>query len=93
MALVDANLQFICIDAGAYGRNSDEAIFASSNLGKGITQDQLNLLPDEPLPAAQELGPLPYVVVGDEAFPLHRRIMRPYPGRKLTQEQNIFNYR
>lgn len=93
MAMVDANLQFICIDAGAYGRNSDGGIFASSNMGKGITRDQLNFPPDQPLPGAPELGPLPYVVVGDEAFPLHRRIMRPYPGRKLTHEQNIFNYR
>ena len=93
MALVDANLQFICIDAGAYGRNSDGGIFAKSNLGQGITREMLNLPPDQPLAEAPELGPLPYVAVGDEAFPLHRNIMRPYPGKRLTHEEHVFNYR
>ena len=26
---------------------------------------------------------LPYVIVGDEAFPLKNYMMRPYPGRQL----------
>ena len=37
LALVDAHLQFLAIDVGAYGRNSDGEIFANSNLGKAIT--------------------------------------------------------
>ena len=79
--LVDAYLQFICIDAGAHGRNSDGGIFSNSSLGKGILHDQLHFPADAPLLDAPEFGPMPYVIVGDEAFPLNKCIMRPYPGK------------
>lgn len=36
MALVDAHYNFIAIDVGAYGRNSDGGIFIYSKLGKGL---------------------------------------------------------
>ena len=36
----------------------------------------------QPLPGTS--GPdLPYVIVGDEAFPLRENLLRPYPGRNL----------
>nr|CAI5840915.1 unnamed protein product [Callosobruchus analis] len=36
LALVDANYRFISVDVGAYGKNSDGGIFASSNMGKAL---------------------------------------------------------
>lgn len=36
LALVDAECNFISVDFGAYGKNSDGAIFRDSNLGKGL---------------------------------------------------------
>lgn len=35
----------------------------------------------------------PYVIVGDDAFPLGRNLMKPYPGRDLSVEKTIHNYR
>ena len=93
MAVVDANLRFIAIDVGAYGRNSDGGIFANSNLGKATAKNALNFPEDAPLPTSGHLGPVPYVFVADEAFPLQRHLMRPFPGRGCTEEQKIYNYR
>ncbi|KAG5888933.1 hypothetical protein JTB14_006301 [Gonioctena quinquepunctata] len=36
---------------------------------------------------------IPFVIAADAAFPLTTHIMKPYPFRKLTNEQRIFNYR
>ena len=37
---------------------------------------------------------MPFVLVGDEAFPLQRHLMRPFPRRNvLANTQKIYNYR
>ena len=93
MALVDANLKFIGIDVGAPGRFSDGGIFSNSNLGKGFLNGRFVLPQREPLPEAEHLGSLPYVLVADEAFPLKDCIMRPYLGRGQSHVQRVYNYR
>ena len=94
LAMVDAFYRFIYVDIGSYGKQSDAGIFGHSNLGKALQRpDSLNLPADCVIEGAEDLGPLPYVVVGDEAFPLQRHVMRPYPGRQATFEQNTYNYR
>ena len=49
------------------------------------------------LPPDENLGgiPLPYIVIGDKAFPLNKYLMRPYPrsARRLSKAERIFNYR
>ena len=93
LALVDAFLNFIYIDTGSYGRNSDGVIFAHSSLGKALYANKLNLPPDSPFVDLPNQGTMPYVMVADEAFPLTRHIMRPYPGRKCGEKEQLFNYR
>ena len=87
------NYQFICIDIGSYGKNSDGGIFAHSKLGKALSDNLLNLPPDAPIEGAEQLGPVPYVVVGDEAFPLQKHVMRPFPGRGCPPDQQAYNMR
>ncbi len=53
----------------------------------------LHLPPDRPLPGADHRGPQPHVFVADEAFPLRKNLMRPFPRRTLTRERRVFNYR
>ena len=38
-------------------------------------------------------GALPYFFIGDDAFALASNLMKPFPTRKLSATQRIFNYR
>lgn len=93
MALVDADYYFVAVDIGSYGSNSDGGIFAKSLLGQGLATKQLNLPALVVLPGGSLFGPMPYAVVGDEAFPLKTYLLRSYPRINLPIDKRIFNYR
>ncbi|KAE9522164.1 hypothetical protein AGLY_017424 [Aphis glycines] len=92
MAVVDAEYSFISIDVGSYGKESDSTIFKNCPFGKKLYAGLLNLPAPVVLPNTDNF-PQPFVVIGDEAFGLHKNLLRPYPGRGLTQKRKIFNYR
>ena len=55
---------------------------------------QVNLPEPTTLIGEQSQEPLPYMLVGDEAFPSRPYLMRPIPGRSMTNDaQRIYNYR
>lgn len=91
MAAVDANYKFIYANVGAQGRVSDAGLFAHSDLRKAMDQSLLNVPPPEPLPNSSAV--VPYMFVGDEAYPLRTDLMKPYPFRQMDHDQRIFNYR
>lgn len=92
MAVVDANLRFIVINVGAYGKEGDSTVFRDSPLGKKLYSSTLNFPPHACLPGTAE-NPQPYVIVGDEAFKLHTNLLRPFPARGLTPCRRVYNYR
>ena len=91
LALVGANKRFLAVDVGQYGRVSDGNVFANSNIAMRLARQNFGLPPDENLVGV----PLPYIVIGDEAFPLKKYLMRPYPrsARRFSEAERIFNYR
>lgn len=91
LALVDADYRFIAVDVGGYGKNSDGGIFSDSNIGKKLKNGTFGMPKDRPV--IENGKALPYVIVGDEAFPCKTYLMRPYPGRGLSEDKKIFNYR
>ena len=91
LAICDAHYKFIMVDIGDAGRHSDGGILSNSEFGKALERNSLFLPPDRPLPGMSTF--VPYVVVGDEAFPLKNHMMRPHPGKNLTDAQSIYNYR
>ena len=51
------------------------------------------LLPEKKL-LPKTMGPqIPFVFVGDKAFSLQQHMMRPFPGKLLSQQKKIFDYR
>ncbi|XP_046735632.1 protein ALP1-like [Diprion similis] len=89
MAACDAKYKFTMANVGALGSDNDAGIFGKTEFGKALLNGQLNLPPDTQLPNSNVT--FPHFFVGDEAFPLYKSLMRPYPGRQLTQEKSIFN--
>jgi hypothetical protein len=74
-------------DGHAWGRCSlKQALHNAEN-----TLKSLNLLQLRPLPGSTK--PIPFVLTGDEAFPLSKHMIQPYPRRNLTVEERIANFR
>ncbi|XP_042859121.1 protein ALP1-like [Penaeus japonicus] len=91
LAIVDANYKFLYVDIGAKGRASDAGVWDKCTLRECIERPQLQIPPFEKLPYTNTKAPC--VVVGDDVFPLKTHLMKPYPGRNITKEHTIFNYR
>lgn len=91
LALVNANYQFLFVDIGRNGRMHDSTVFRESVLFQQLSSGALNLPEPCSLPGDNIL--LPYAIIADDAFPLKSNIMKPYPGRNLTYEKKVFNYR
>lgn len=91
LALVDADCNFIAVDVGAYGKSSDGGVLSKSKFGKALQQGTLNIPGSSTLPNSETQAP--YVIVGDEAFPLKTYLMRPYPGDNLDDRKRHYNYR
>lgn len=93
MAWTDADYKFVHIDVGAYGSSSDSEIFKSSQMGKLLIENRLNIPSGQHLPYDDNGPVMPFYVVGDEAFGLSSHILRPYSKKNLDYAKRIFNYR
>ena len=97
LAIVDYDYKFIFTDVGCQGRvEYIETVYF-------IVRPNENLLespPDKSLPVsnnpyydAKNTEPMPYVFLGDDAFPLGKHCLKPYSQSGLTPIKRIFSYR
>jgi hypothetical protein len=91
LAIVDADYNFLYVDVGSAGRSNDSGVFCNSKLYELLEINQLGVPPPKPLPGRDVS--VPYVIVGDDAFPLKNYLLKPYPNRQLNVDKRIFNYR
>lgn len=92
LGICDSNYCFTYIDVGAYGRNSDSAVFKDSIFWKKLEANQVSIPSWKPLPDTSE-PLLPHVLVADEGFGLSEHVVRPYSRKNLNYNKKIFNYR
>ncbi|XP_024085617.1 protein ALP1-like isoform X2 [Cimex lectularius] len=90
-AVADANYKFLTVDIGAYGKQSDGGTFRETKLCKNLMTVPHNWPKPKEIPGTTTYAP--FVLVGDEAFPLMENLMRPFPGTALTEDRRRFNKR
>ncbi|XP_037918449.1 putative nuclease HARBI1 [Hermetia illucens] len=78
LAVADAKYKFSYIDVGAYGSEGDAGVFSSSKLGKAMANESLPVPPDAKIHDKR----LPFFFVGDDAFPLGKRLIKPYVPKR-----------
>ena len=98
LVLVSSDYKLIFIDVGCQGRISDGGVFRNTELYNRLVSDELNL-PD-PMELQNpvwnftgESMSTPFVLVGDEAFPLNKHLMKHYAKIELDDSKKKFNYR
>lgn len=92
LAIVDSNYRFLYVHVGSYGKDCDSSIFKNSQFWKELTENRLNSPASRPLHDDLETE-VPFVIIGDEGFGLHEKLLRPFGGTHLDRSKRIFNYR
>lgn len=89
LAICDANKNFIYVDIGAYGGQSDGGVLSNSSFGKRLDSNGINFPQPTPLPGLSST--FPYFIIADAAFPLKNQIQKPYGGRNLDDVKTSYN--
>ncbi|XP_034093370.1 uncharacterized protein LOC117560564 [Gymnodraco acuticeps] len=93
MALVDADYKFLWIDVGSDGSSNDASIYNGSELKEGLeSPNNIFNLPEEKSLPGDDV-PVPYYIVGDNAFGINKSLMNPFLIRNMEHHDRIFNYR
>ena len=87
LAVTDADGKLIVVDTGSCGGNSDAGVFNSSNFGKALAENKLDI--PQPGQVLETDIIIPHTFVADHVFPLSEHIMKPFSHR----QKEIFNLR
>lgn len=92
LAIVNAEYNFIYADVGCQGRISDGGVFNNTHFKQQLESNGLQLPQSCPLPG--RTIPVPYCIIGDEAFQLSVNMMKPFSGlHDKGSKERIYNYR
>ena len=89
--VTDSESRFIVKDIGVYGKQSDCGTFSAATLYHFL-EDSESTLPKSA--SFQGSGrEMPFVILGEEAYPLKTYLMKPFARKDLSCEECVFNYR
>ena len=91
LAVCDSKYNFLLVDIGDAGRQSDGSVYANSDLGFAIDNGLLTLPSPKRIGKSKEM--YPFVFLADDAFGLKTSLITPYPGTNLQENKQIFTYR
>lgn len=91
LGIVNANYEFIYVNAGTNGSISDGGVFNHTSFHEKLLSKQLHLPGPSILLSSDEVAP--YCLVADSAFAINENLLKPYPQKNLTHDKRIYNYR
>ena len=91
MALADASYKFLYVDVGAEGGAGDAGTWFRCGLNSAIEDNRVGFPEDRPLP--NDDTPIPFHIVGDDAFALKPWLMKPYSHHSQLHQERIYSYR
>ena len=91
LAVCDAKYCFTLLDIGGVGSTNDASILSESDIGRLFEESPSSF--SVPSHSSHGHKTLPYVIVGDDIFPLKPWLMKPFSGRNVEECYRVFNYR
>ena len=90
-SLTQTKRRFTWVQVGAPGAAFDAQLWNESTLRDAVITNSIDIPQQEPLPGDDR--PIPYFIIGDIAFALNARVMKPFAAAPLEQNERVFNYR
>lgn len=91
--MIDANYKYIAIDVDSFDRKGDNGIFFNSIWEQHVLNGSFNFPKERALPETDKV--VPFVILGDQAFKLHKNILSPFSQKsvRVNSQIVIFNCR
>jgi len=89
--VADSESRFIFMDIGGYGKQSDGGTFSASTFYYFLEDFESTLTKSARFEGSA--AEMPFVILGDEAYPLKTYLMKPLVRKDLSCEEHDFNYR
>ena len=87
LAVASADYRFVMVDVGAYGSSNNSGVLNHTTFFKQLRNKNLDVPPSRQLLNDTEETHVPYVLLGDEAFPLRCDLMRPFARHGIDKRK------